>query len=67
MIGCSDSSYGPAAVIFSPRAPAFIAGALNDRNPLHSSHFNFDERVLLTGVETFKRILECESKCTKKK
>ena len=35
--------------------------------PLHSSHFNFDERVLLTGVETFKRILECESKCTKKK
>ena len=39
MIGCSDSSYGPAAVIFSPRAPAFIAGALNDRNPLHSSHF----------------------------
>ena len=35
--------------------------------PLHSSHFDFDERVLLTGVETFKRILECESKCTKKK
>ena len=35
--------------------------------PLHSSHFDFDERVLLTGVETFKRILEGASSCTKKK
>ena len=35
--------------------------------PLHSSHFDFDERVLLTGVETFKRILEGGSSCTKKK
>ena len=34
--------------------------------PLHSSHFDFDERVLLTGVETFKRILEGASSCTKK-
>ena len=35
--------------------------------PLHRSHFDFDERVLLTGVETFKRILEGASSCTKKK
>ena len=35
--------------------------------PLHSGHFDFDERVLLTGVETFKRILEGASSCTKKK
>ena len=35
--------------------------------PLHSSPFDFDERVLLTGVETFKRILEGASSCTKKK
>lgn len=28
--------------------------------PLHSSHFDFDEDVLLTGAETFKRILEGE-------
>ena len=35
--------------------------------PLHSGHFDFDECVLLTGVETFKRILEGGSSCTKKK
>ena len=28
--------------------------------PLHSSRFDFDEDVLLTGTEIFKRILECE-------
>lgn len=28
--------------------------------PLHSSRFDFDEDVLLTGAEVFKRILECE-------
>lgn len=27
-------------------------------HPLHSCHFNFDERVLLKGVEAFARILE---------
>lgn len=27
-------------------------------HPLHSCHFNFDEKVLLKGVETFARILE---------
>lgn len=29
--------------------------------PLHSSRFDFDEDVLLTGTEIFKRILECEN------
>ena len=27
-------------------------------HPLHSCHFNFDEKVLLKGVEAFARILE---------
>jgi (E)-4-hydroxy-3-methylbut-2-enyl-diphosphate synthase len=29
--------------------------------PLHSSKFDFDEEVLLVGVEAFKRILESEN------
>ena len=29
--------------------------------PLHSSRFDFDEEVLLVGVEAFKRILESEN------
>ena len=31
-------------------------------HPLHSSHFNFDEKVLLKGVEAFARILESHNK-----
>lgn len=31
-------------------------------HPLHSCHFNFDERVLLKGVEAFARILESHNK-----
>ena len=30
--------------------------------PLHSCHFNFDEKVLLKGVEAFARILESHNK-----
>lgn len=31
-------------------------------HPLHSCHFNFDEKVLLKGVEAFARILESHNK-----
>lgn len=31
-------------------------------HPLHSCHFNFDEKVLLKGVEAFARILESYNK-----
>lgn len=31
-------------------------------HPLHSCHFNFDEKVLLKGVEAFIRILESHNK-----
>lgn len=31
-------------------------------HPLHSCHFNFDEKVLLKGVEAFVRILESHNK-----
>lgn len=31
-------------------------------HPLHSCHFNFDEKVLLKGIEAFARILESHNK-----
>lgn len=44
----------------------FLLGTRNEEkgyiHPLHNCHFNFDEKVLLKGVEAFARILESHNK-----